>query len=283
MQFLVNVSKLGPTIETSGIVISGGDYHKSAHFDIKTQDYISQSSLPATPRGTDTSEEDGSKALQDVLISPARLSDLGSLIKISLIQKLAPSISKEGYEESATTSSSDRQQAGEPAGSQRAPPRTRDDPAPANPPQPHHPLHDPLAEPPRHRPIPVGDFPPPGFEDEYEMNRPPRGFPGAGPRHPLNIGEQDLNPPGLGPRDPLRPHLGGGMGGGMHPTFDDPLFGGGGGGFGGGMGPGGLQNPPGARWDPTGPQGGPRGGGLGGRFPGGPPNPFGGFGDGDFI
>ena len=52
--------------------------------------------------------------------------------------------------------------------------------------------------------------------------------------------------------------------------------------------------PPGARYDPIGPGDGPRnirGGGRGG-FPGaggrgfgggGPPNPFGGFGDGDFI
>ena len=55
--------------------------------------------------------------------------------------------------------------------------------------------------------------------------RPPRGGIG-GERRPLNIGERDLYPQGLGPHDPLR---GGGFGpggGGMHPTFDDPMFGG---------------------------------------------------------
>lgn len=65
------------------------------------------------------------------------------------------------------------------------------------------------------------------------MNRPTRGGFG-GERRPLNIGERDLYPPGLGPHDPLR---GGGFGpggGGMHPTFDDPMFGGRGGGGAGG-------------------------------------------------
>ena len=101
------------------------------------------------------------------------------------------------------------------------------------------PFNDPLAAEPR-RPYPAGDFPPPGFEDEYEINRPLRPGIGGGVRRPLNIGERDLYPPGLGPHDPLRgggfgPGSSGIGGGGMHPTFDDPMFGGGGGegGFGG--------------------------------------------------
>jgi len=104
------------------------------------------------------------------------------------------------------------------------------------------------------------------------------GFPGAGA--PFNIGHDDLNPPGLGPYDHLRgSFVGGGLprpggGGGMHPTFDDPLFGGQGG-QGGQFNP---QAPPGARYDPLGPGDGPQRGG-GGR----PPNPFGGFGGNDFI
>lgn len=103
-----------------------------------------------------------------------------------------------------------------------------------------------------------------------------------------NIGERDLYPPGLGPHDPLRIGPGGGGfrgGGGMHPTFDDPIFGGQGGG--GQYDP---RAPPGARYDPVGPgdgppnlRGGPRFPGGGGRFPGGGGNPFGGFGRGDFI
>jgi hypothetical protein len=63
----------------------------------------------------------------------------------------------------------------------------------------------------------------------------------------------------------------------MHPTFDDPLFAGQGQ-RGQGYDP---QHPPGSRYDPVGPgmRGHPRGAGMGGR----PPNPFGGYGDGDFI
>jgi hypothetical protein len=109
------------------------------------------------------------------------------------------------------------------------------------------------------------------------MNRPLRGmappFPGAG----SPFGHNDLYPPGLGPNDPLRPSIGGGgrFGGGgtggMHPTFDDPLFGGRGG---EGFDP---RAPPGARYDPPGSGGAPRGGS--GR----PPNPFDRFGNDDFI
>lgn len=144
-----------------------------------------------------------------------------------------------------------------------------------------YPLADPLVGPPR-RPMPAGDFAPPGFEDEHEVNRPPRmggGLRMPGGRSPYNIGHDDLNPPGLGPHDPLRASfVGGGLPrpgwfGGMHPTFDDPLFQGPGG-QGGGFDP---QAPPGARWDPTGPGGAPR---FGGGRPGG--GGFGGFG-GDII
>lgn len=144
-------------------------------------------------------------------------------------------------------------------------------PQPARP----HPFNDPLAMPP-HRPPPDGDFAPPGFDDEYDLQRPLRGmappYPGAG--SPFGIGGDDLNPPGLGPHDPFRPGFvgGGGGNGGMHPTFDDPLF--------RGQGRGGFNPhaPPGARYDPTGPGDAPHRGG-GGR----PPNPFGGFGENDFI
>jgi hypothetical protein len=112
------------------------------------------------------------------------------------------------------------------------------------------------------------------------MNRPPRGYPGlGGGRNPYNIGERDLYPAGLGPNDPLRGSMGPGFGpggGGMHPTFDDPLFGGGGGV--GGYDP---RAPPGARYDPVGPGEPPVGrnpGPLGSRGRGG--RGFGGFGGG---
>ncbi|CAK7222930.1 hypothetical protein SBRCBS47491_005031 [Sporothrix bragantina] len=116
---------------------------------------------------------------------------------------------------------------------------------------------------------PVPDFLPPQFEDEHQMLRAPgaaagRGIGSGGAFG--GIGADDLNPPNLGPNDPLRPSLAGsgdnglrigpGGFGGMHPTFDDPLFTGirGQGGR-GGNGEFDPQHPPGARWDEPGPAG----------------------------
>ncbi|THC97339.1 hypothetical protein EYZ11_003173 [Aspergillus tanneri] len=137
-------------------------------------------------------------------ISPSSLPISSTLFKINVIQKLAPGVYKEGYEVSSQTTRESRE---------RPLPRNplRDDPIPR--PSRPYPLYDPLAAEPR-RPVPPGDFAPPGFEDEFEIQRPPRGYPpGWGGRNPLNIGDRDLYPPGLGPHDPLR----GGIGPGLAP------------------------------------------------------------------
>ncbi|KAF2248640.1 hypothetical protein BU26DRAFT_483530 [Trematosphaeria pertusa] len=288
MEYMVKVNRLGGKAVVFGIAM-GDD--KTTTFDVAVKDYLSESSLPVSV-SEDTTTEDLSRTLQDVFISSGRLNDLGSLLKISIIQKLAPGLHKEGYEESSTENNRDASGARQPreparGGEPGNPPRIPEtEPEPARP----YPFNDPLAEPRRPgRPLPE---PIPGFEDEYEISRPPRGL--RDDRFPAGIGHDDLYPPGLGPHDPLRPHLGGGlprpggMGGGMHPTFDDPLFGGRGGQ--GGYDP---TAPPGSRYDPVGPGGAPRDNRGGGpRFPGGggfggpggrPPNPFSGFGDGDFI
>ncbi|KAI9787136.1 MAG: hypothetical protein M1839_003371 [Geoglossum umbratile] len=238
MEYLVKVNRLGSKAVVFGIGL-GDD--KTVSFDIPVKDYVSASSFPLAATGSVTGESTDSwqgkleRALRSAFISEARSSDLATLFKLDIIQKLIPGLHKEGYEEagtgtsSATTaatsasSTSDRRST-PPRGAQYDP--LRDDgllPTPARP----HPFDDP----PLSRPVPPGDFPPPGFEDEYELNRPPRGYaPGFGGRHPLSIGDNDLYPQGLGPHDPLRGSFGGGgRGGGMHPTFDDPLFGGRGG------------------------------------------------------
>ena len=289
MQYVIRVDRLGGKAEIRGLGV--GD-ERIARVEITARDYVSSSALPLRISTNQDGTEDRSdlpQKLKSVFISEERISDLASLLKVNIIQKLLPSLQKEGYEES---NNPDDRAAREDAdrvdrqGGRRGPPEIPEglpDPARPNP----YPFNDPLAEPPR-RPIPAGDFPPPGFEDEYEINRPPRGPlapPGGfGGRHPFNIGDSDLNPPGLGPHDPLRGAFipGGGLprpgGGGMHPTFDDPLF----------RGPHGQgdedfnpQAPPGARWDPLGP------GGGGPRFGGGRPgNSFGGndpFGGGGII
>jgi hypothetical protein len=290
MEFLVKINKLGGKAVVFALAV-GDD--KTTHFELTTKDYLSESQLPfSVPEGT--SIEDTSQKLQELFISPGRLNDLGSLLKISVIQKLAPRLNKPGYEESTTdqgrTPTADGQNS-----QQRDPPNPRQPPADPEPARPH-PLNDPLVARPqsgRHLPEPI-----PGFDDELDLNRRPGRL--QDDRYPVNIGHNDLYPQGLGPNDPLRPHLAGGLprpggfgGGGMHPTFDDPLFRGQGGQ--GGYDP---MAPPGARYDTFGP-GDPRaedrgrvprfpgggGGGFGGPggFGGRPPNPFGGFGDGDFI
>jgi hypothetical protein len=272
MEYLVKVNRLGGKALIFGVGL-GDD--KTAQFEIKAQDYISEGSLK------EEAGSDKKSALRNIFISNGRISDLASSMRTNIIQKLAPGIQKAGYEETQTAVEQPRRHE-----ETRPPdydPLRDDQPRPARP----YPFDDPLAAAPR-RPHPPGDFPPPDFEDEYELNRPPRGMPGS--YQPFgNIGERDLYPPGLGPHDPLRigPGGGGGFrgGGGMHPTFDDPLFGGQ-----GGDGRYDPRAPPGARYDPVGPgdgppnlRGGPRFPGGGGFPSGGGGNPFGGFGRGDFI
>lgn len=304
MQYVVKVDRLGGKAEIRGIGL--GD-ERITRLEITAKDYVSSAALPLRITMTADGEEDRNgldSKLKEIFISPSRIQgthptthphhkhtntyqDLSSLFKVTIIQKLMPGLNKEGYEEAPNSPAQDAHDEREEAHARRnpAPNPLRDPmPEPARP----YPFDDPLAAAPRH-PYPQGDFPPPGFDDELDLNRPLRGmappFPGAG--SPFGgIGGSDLNPPGLGPHDPLRGSFvgGGGFGGagsgngGMHPSFDDPLFRGQGqqGGPGGGWyNP---QAPPGSRYDPTGPGDGPQRGG-GGR----PPNPFGGFGSGDFI
>lgn len=293
MTFLLKINRLGPKAVILALAL-GDD--RTATFDVTVKDYVSSSALPVTPGDSDDGEGEG-RELKDVFISGARVEDLRSLLRINVIQKLAPGLQKEGYEaqsqDRAERVAQEGDRARDPAATRdtddgrRDPLRDYNAPRPAIP----HPFDDPLAAGPR-RGGPIPDFAPPGFEDEYEIGR-PRGLGGQGggaARRPLNIGERDLYPAGLGPNDPLRPGLGGfGGGGGMHPTFDDPMFGGVGGGS-GGYDP---HAPPGARYDPIGPGGQPRdfggrggfpGGGSGGRGGfGGGGNPFGGYGPGDFL
>ncbi|KAI1502386.1 PI31 proteasome regulator N-terminal-domain-containing protein [Biscogniauxia marginata] len=284
LRFIIKIDRMGGKAEIRGLAIND---ERIARLEIPIKDFISNAALPVRITITEEGTEDRSdlpQKFRDVFISESRITDLATLIKINIIQKLLPSLQKEGYEESPD----DRAARDDADDAGRRPPRQPVMPDPLPQPAQPYPFNDPLNPPPRN-PIPAGDFPPPGFEDPYDINRPLRG-PAPPGRTPFgNIGADDLNPPGLGPHDPLRPGLGigGGLprpGGnrGMHPTFDDPLLGGDGG-FGGEFDP---QVPPGARYDPLGPGGLPR---LGGRHPrGGGNGPFGGggfggFGGGDII
>lgn len=278
MTFVIRVDRMGGKVEVRGLAVGDERIHR---FERTVRDVVQSSGLPIriTMDGDHEDRSDLANKLRGVFVSEEAVANILHDLKVNIIQKLIPKLQSEGYVETAeaeATARSERraQEAQNPNRPFRGPDPDVNIPAPAI---------NPLPDMARPRPHPVGDFPPPGFEDEYEMNRPPRGVVMPG-RSPFNIGHDDLNPPGLGPHDPLRGSFtGGGLprpggGSGMHPTFDDPLFGGPGAGSGGyGYDP---QAPPGARWDPLGPGGGPRfpgpGGGRGN-------NPFGGFGGGDII
>jgi hypothetical protein len=250
MEYLLKINRMG---NKAVILAMGLGADKTATLELKVADYVSESSLPFTL------SEPLPQNLFNLFISNGRVSDYGSLMRLNVVQKLLPSLQKEGYQETAATRSA------------RVPDSSRQDPLrdDRQPPARPQPFHDPLAQP--MRPIPQGEFTPPGFEDPYDLNRPLRPI-GQGPPGFGHIGERDLYPQGMGPRDPFggfAPGFGpGGAGGGMHPTLPgthDPR------GRGEGYDP---RFPPGSRYDPVGP-GGPSG------FN--PPNPFDNFGSRDFM
>ncbi|KAL8757548.1 MAG: hypothetical protein Q9199_002154, partial [Rusavskia elegans] len=200
LQFILKISRLGNKAIVNGLAIDDDKVHT---LEVLIKDFVSQSSLPFTADSTETTEQNESK-LVNIFISAGRVADLCAMIKLQIIQKFAPGLQKEGYEESAHAASTATMS--EPSSrQQQQPPPERGDPRPLHDPlrddrlppaaQPR-PFNDPLAAEPR-RPYPAGDFPPPGFEDEYEMNRPPGQGPLGGERRPLNIGERDLYPPGM--------------------------------------------------------------------------------------
>lgn len=277
-RFIVKVDRMGGKAEIRGMALKEDLIARS---EIVIKDFISNAALPIRITMTPEGEEDRSdlrQKLQNAFVSVDGVEHLVNLIGTNIVQVLTPTARMESLKET-------------PDDMARLPTQTFH-PGIAPPPT----LQDTLPPSARAR-VPVGEFPPPDFEDPYDLNRPPS-YPASTPAHrPFgNIGADDLYPPGLGPHDPLRPgrlvpslppgYRGGG-GGGMHPTFDDPLF--------GGRGTGGMggdefdpQVPPGARYDPLGPGGeprfsgrGPRGGGgafgRGGGHFGGAEGPWGGW------
>lgn len=303
MQYIMKIDRMGSKAEIRALGVGDEKIHR---FEVTARDFISSGALPvripfspaASGSGAEKQTEDRSPEgglhdkLRNVFISETRIKDLASLFRINIIQRIIPRLLKEGYEETED----DRQAMDDARSEQRRQGRSDNDierrmPEPPLEPEPAlpqpYPNADPLAGNPTIPPTPAADFPPPGWEDPLDMNRPiPSARSLPPPHNPLGIGHDDLNPPGLGPYDPLRgafiPGHGSGSGshGGMHPTFEDPLF----------QGPrrGGngesdfdSQVPPGARWDPVGPNlpgfGRRRPGGGGGSF-----NPFNGGGFGGF-
>lgn len=258
MTFVVRVDRMGAKVEVRGLAVGDENIHR---FEVTVRDVVtSASALPLKMTLTEDGDEDRSdliEKLRKLFVSEEAITKILHDLKVKIVQKLIPKLQKEDYVEEIEAEANARaERRAQEAQSDRHP--FAGNPQPGSHPYPRPGLLPDAARP---RPLaPEGDFAPPGFEDEYDMNRPPVGLPG---RSPYNVGHDDLNPPGLGPHDPFRPSFGGGLprpggGSGMHPTFDDPLFTGQGRGFhdpSGGFDP---QAPPGARWDPTGPSGNPR-------------------------
>ncbi|KXL50054.1 hypothetical protein M433DRAFT_141413 [Acidomyces richmondensis BFW] len=271
--FLLSITKMG-NMAVITAMSTGDDQPRS--FSVKVLDFVCDGKLPSTPVTEERSVEEAARTIAEMFISNGRLSDFGSQIRVELIQKLLPKLQEGDYERTrGEISSSGRYHGPTSRREENNPiqdPLREDWDSPARP----FPLHDPQSQPQVPLPEPI-----PNFEDELETQRGPRGMIPAGfPR----IGERDLYPQGLGPHDPLRGALGPDLdpmgGGGMHPTFSDPLF------TGQGQGRRDFdpRQPPGSRYDDPGPgfggmPGHPRGAGLGGR----PPNPFGGFGGNDYM
>ncbi|KAG7404180.1 30 kDa heat shock protein [Fusarium oxysporum f. sp. rapae] len=140
-----------------------------------------------------------------ILIS---LEDILHDVKLHIIQKLIPKLQSKGYIEPAEAEANARSERRAQVG--QGPNR----PCHGDPMINSYMLPPPAILPPemaRPRPHPIGDFPPPGFENEYEMNRPPRSGLQMPGRSPYNTGHDDLNPPSLGPHDPLRDSFTGGL------------------------------------------------------------------------
>ncbi|KAK0746477.1 PI31 proteasome regulator N-terminal-domain-containing protein [Schizothecium vesticola] len=264
-KFLIRVTRQGPSLEITGLIPSGPSH--THRFSLNARDVISQKNLPVriafSAQGHELRGQELAAQIASVFTNPADLDTTASTIHQTIIQPLLdtppPASSDEDQPKPSTRSSL---QESAPQTADRQPTSTLPPDAPYSFPDPALPARDP-AQPPET--VPQGDFPPPGFDDELDLHRrhPIPTFP-DGDRAP-SIGSRDLYPAGLGPHDPLVPYfggfrgIGGDGGGGMHPTFDDPLFrggprGGGGGGFD-------SQVPPGARYDPLGPGGSPRHGG----------------------
>ena len=280
-EFLVKITKLGARTTIAGIALGNDEVASS---DLSVNDYVVADKFPATPVSVGSDVADAAGNVQALFHSSGRLNDLGSLLKVFIIQKLGPGLGREGYVEESTQARHEADATPPPGSTQSRPARAPpSNPEPAQP----HPLGDPLVD--RFRTGRVLPEPIPGFEDEHEINSPPRASGMGMALGPRPFGHNDLYPPGLGPDDPILPHtmpqihhdfppdgLLRGPGGGMHPTFDDPMFGG----------PLPPDNrppwvPPNVRWDSPGPGVEPRrppfSGGRGGG------NPFGGFASDDFL
>lgn len=200
LDYLIKVVKLGPRAMIHGIAMQGS---KTNTLQLPYADYFSPSFWPFNPASADATS--AREPLVNGYISSSRLNDLVIAFKTQILQGLVPGLSKPGYTEDSTTSSSSSSvpRAG---GSESRP-------TPGTQPPPRSPFHG----------------------DEDDPSQPASFIPPF--RNPLTIGDRDLDPLGGSPLA-MPPRFGGGgfappplfpggdTGGGMivgpnHPMFRD--------------------------------------------------------------
>jgi len=224
LEYVVKVAKLGSRTLINAIAVESD---KAASLDVSTDDFTSPSFFPYT------FTTEGAPPLVHGFISSNRVADIIGQFKVKIIQKLIPSLNKQGYTEQS------EENRGEPTSASSMPPR----------PQPYLPPHRP-------------DLP-----SDLQPRVPPQ--------NPLEIGRRDLDPLGLGSNPFAPPPLFPSQADGMYVGPNHPIFGGRGQGGGLGRGPWGgdgylppMGAPPGARFDPVGPNFGGQGGFPRGGLPG---------------
>ncbi|GAA5930128.1 proteasome inhibitor PI31 family protein [Sporobolomyces koalae] len=249
LEFVVSVVDLGDKVLLVGNAV---DNPRTASFEVRTTDYFSPTSISSS---RPVSVRDLSPT--NPFATATRLDDLIHLYRLNILQKLIPALRKEGYTELAQPASgtSASSNSGSVSGSRGLPPLagTRD----------YLPDHG----------GPLGMFPPStgGSTGPRPIGDDPLRIPGSGgmPRPIGEIGRNDLDPlGGLGGTFGTGRLPGGGGAGGMfmgpdHPLFRERFEGGNGGsalqdnrrwGGDGYLPP--IGAPPGARFDPVGPENG---------------------------
>jgi proteasome inhibitor subunit 1 (PI31) len=245
LEFVLKVAKLGgrSLVNAIAVEVCLGWYFllhlipfksdKTASLDIPTNDFVSPSFYPHDLTASDA------PPLVHGFISSNRITDLMSLFKLQILQKLVPGLRKEGYTEEISDSSTSTLSSNTSTST------------------PHNP---------RPHPQPPPDAP------EYLSQ------PHIPPQNPLEVGRRDLDPIPMNPfaPPPLFPPFNN-DGDGMYVGPDHPIFGARRGGRAGDRGPWGgdgflppMGAPPGARFDPVGPDVGGIGGLGRGRGRGGP-------------
>lgn len=89
LQYLIKISRLGTKSVVNGLGIGDDKVHT---MDIKVTDYLSESSFPY-PLPTEGISE-GGLSIRKAFISAGRVTDAASLLKLQIIQKLAPGLQK---------------------------------------------------------------------------------------------------------------------------------------------------------------------------------------------